>query len=663
VYNEESMDGVRRRSLPGRIWGVGLVWHVAALAVLLLVVALIVRPTASFSSDEGAVLGQTRLLADGQGWLVKNPLASMDPTGDHFAFKLSDGGPVEFAPYARHPAHPLALVPVLDHLGVAGVVWLSIAGTLLAALAAARLAGLVDRRYARPTFWVAGLGSQLFFDAQVVMAHAPAAAFDGWGTVLLLEALPWVRTQRAARRVGAVDERLAPVAAGPAPTGDRSGEDGDGADGRTVVGGPVGGGPGSGGAGPGDVDPLEAGSGSIDRGGSAPTRARAALVGRVVGAIVLFGAAQALRSEAVLYALAFAVVIVVQSLRRRVRSAAVIGGAVGIVAVALVVAERAWYSRIMGAGASAPANGASGPLVTKAAAALWSLVGPGRGDPGAMMFLATGVMVLSAAAAFLIRKRPPDWSAATVFLAIAAVIGFGGLFVAEPEPITGVLPAFPALVVALVLFRRSLLESPVVATLVGVVALFAIAVLATSYEVGGGAEWGGRYFAVGFPALSVLVVVSIGRALPWSEPAARRCLGALAAVSLSLALLGVQTLRWSHELDDARTAAIGAMVVAAGPTSGPDLGDGDRRPIVVQTDVDAGRFAWDDFQRTRGIQVSDENVSGFLDRLAAAGAASAVIQSDDLGRAADDVRTAGWRVVQQADGVAGHGGAILVERP
>src|SRR5262249_48362636 len=160
-----------------------------------------------------------------------------------------------------------------------------------------------------------------------------------------------------------------------------------------------------------------------------------------------------------------------------------------------------------------------------------------------------------------------------------------------------------------VLFRRSLLDRPLAVTLVATVGLFALAVLATSYEVGGGAEWGGRYFAVGFPVVAALVVLSIGSTLSWSDPLARRCLLGLGAVSLRLAVLAVHQLAWSHHLNDARTEAIVAMVDAAGPGSGPDLGDGDRRPIVAETNVDAGRFAWDQFERTRGIQVADENIS------------------------------------------------------
>lgn len=150
--------------------------HVAALAVVLLALVPVVGTGASFSADEGAAITQARSLSRGDGWIVEHPLPEVDPTGVSYPLENAERGPNGVAPYAKHPLYPV-LLAVADRLGgVAGMVLLSLAGTVAAAAMAALLARRLDPALERPALWVVGLGSPLLFDGFLVIGHALGAA-------------------------------------------------------------------------------------------------------------------------------------------------------------------------------------------------------------------------------------------------------------------------------------------------------------------------------------------------------------------------------------------------------------------------------------------------------------------------------------------------------
>jgi hypothetical protein len=152
------------------------VTHLAALAVILLALMPVVGLGASFSGDEGAAIVQARSLARGQGWVVEHPVPEADPTGAAYPLELSERGPKGVAPYAKHPLYALLLAGADRVAGVAGMVLLSVSGTVAAAGLAGVLAGRLDRSLARPAVWVVGLASPLLFDSYLVVAHTLGAA-------------------------------------------------------------------------------------------------------------------------------------------------------------------------------------------------------------------------------------------------------------------------------------------------------------------------------------------------------------------------------------------------------------------------------------------------------------------------------------------------------
>lgn len=164
-----------RTGPPGR--GTGPLWaHLAALAVVLVALMAVIGTSASFSADEGAAIVQARSLAAGRGWVVEHPVPEVDPTGAAYPLELSGRGPNGTAPFVKHPLYAVLLAAADRFGGVAGMVLLSILGTVAAAGLAGLLAARLDPALARPTVWVVGLGSPLLFDGYLVIAHTLGAA-------------------------------------------------------------------------------------------------------------------------------------------------------------------------------------------------------------------------------------------------------------------------------------------------------------------------------------------------------------------------------------------------------------------------------------------------------------------------------------------------------
>lgn len=180
----------------------GLAFHAAGLLLALVLLVALGGPRTSVTSDEGAGIHQAVMLQRG-GWLVRPTLPELDPLLVQQPFLNADAGPKGRAPYAKHPAYPLLLELARRGRPSHGLMVPGVLGTWVAAVAAALMARALRAAATVPTLWLAGLGSPLTIEAQLVLAHAPAAGTAGVaalaaGVVLAPEAFgrkaagPWV---------------------------------------------------------------------------------------------------------------------------------------------------------------------------------------------------------------------------------------------------------------------------------------------------------------------------------------------------------------------------------------------------------------------------------------------------------------------------------------
>ncbi len=271
-----------------------------------------------------------------------------------------------------------------------------------------------------------------------------------------------------------------------------------------------------------------------------PNVARAAAVAAGLASGVL------LRSEGLLFAVAVALGLCLWSKRASLLI-------VAAPALAAAFAERAWVHRITGGAydsLQARSTSGKGYLQGRISGAWHDLLqGPTLALVAMAVLLGIGLMAL--------RRWDRASPAALTIAAVAAATLTVAQFAGDPStPVTGLFAACPllALGVAVVPWRR--VDKPT--ALLGVTAaLYAAAVIATEYPIGGGLEWGGRFFAPLLAPLAVLAVVGLDRRLPAADDAqaaaaisARRpltlLLAGLVAVGAVTGLLTTAHLRNDH---------------------------------------------------------------------------------------------------------------------
>jgi hypothetical protein len=524
--------------------------HAVGLGAALLVLTAWVRTDVSYSVDEPAAIIQAQLLAAGDGWLLPNPLPSIDPAGDQPYLVLSDRGDEGTAPYAKHPAYP-ALLALADRIGgQTAMVLLSVAGALAAAVLTARIARRIDPALEVWTLWAAGLASPLFFDSQLVIAHTLGTAAAAVGVLAAL------RLRRRWSWAAAVGGGAALVAA-------------------TVV-----------------------------------------------------------RTEAVLFAVVLAAALAAGGVRgrdgRRVATGVTWVGAAGLA----VLADRWLLARITGAPVSGLSTAAGRDalefLATRVSSTATMLLAPGEAWATEAQ-LALFLVLVSAIALGVVLRRP---TASPVAVGLAG----GGLVAAalapfllsNPAATPGILIVFPALTVGLLTVNREVWEHVVTGWLLRVGGAYALLVALTQYAQAGGVEWGARYLAVALPVLVPAAVASVSAALRRTAlPTRRVALGCLVAGSLATTGLAAWSLRYTH---DATRRFAGRITEAAAQAPGPDLGDGDRRPIVLATWFAVGRLTSVPGPDVRGLTVTDpRQVPELGRRLREAGVERFVLVSEEPG--------------------------------
>jgi len=501
--------------------------HAAALALLLLLLMPVVGTTSQFFSDEGAALAQVAQLEHGHGWTMPNSFPAADPEGAAFPISLSAQSGDEFAPFAKHPLYPVMLVGADSVGGRAGIVVLSILGTVVAALLSALLARPLDPRLAVPAFWALGVASPMFFDSYMVVAHTLAAACAAGAALLLLRQLTERRSWMA-----------------------------------------------------------------------------------VISAAALLLIGMMLRNEMVFMGLAFAATIAVVGIRRKsgrtmllsaVPAAAVIGG---------MALDRLLQGIILhGGGATGTAGaGESGGLLSGRIAGFTNtwLLPADASDGRALLVFAT--VVLAAVAVVFARRTPPDRDGVRLFVVLAAVAAVARLAF-EGAAVPGLLAAFPLLVAGLAALNKDTFAGAPARFLGATCGLFSAGVLATQYATGGGAEWGGRYFAIGLPLIVPVVLLALrnlGRRL--DRTTARIGLASALAVSAAFSVLAIMTLRVEHEQTDRIVAAVDAAAERVSATDGG-------APVVLTTNRGLGRFDFPLVDRTRWLTVSSEQLTEYGERV------------------------------------------------
>jgi hypothetical protein len=324
-------------------------------------------------------------------------------------------------------------------------------------------------------------------------------------------------------------------------------------------------------------------------------------------ASLLVALAVLLRTEALIFALALGAGTAVTGLVRRRPATAAGGVVVGAAGVVAAVAERWWAQGLVGASpgpAGLPTDGGSyagarleGFLRTWLRPSLEPMTGPDM-----VLVVVTGV----AAAAVLVLRGRAGRPQVLVVLSVAATAMTAFALVADPARVVpGLLVAYPLAVFGVGLVDRASFEAAsgrLVLTVTG--AVFVAGVLATQYRVGGSAEWGGRYFALVVPVLTVLAVDALARRAP-ALPAAVRG-GAVAGLVACSALMAVGALASMHSWHGFYERMLTELDRAGRSTAAGDGGG----PVVVTAHPNLARRGWPTLSEQRWLYDSGPERGG-----------------------------------------------------
>lgn len=389
-------------------------------------------------------------------------------------------------------------------------------------------------------------------------------------------------------------------------------------------------------------------------------RRGAVRVGLLVAAVGLVAATCSLRTEGVLAGGALAVAIGVLAgvwrSRRALTAAIVVMSAV----LGAFVVERLLIASILGTRSPRPGLALSPrprPWTTGRVEAVWNdLIDPGVTDRVSLGMVAVLAALVILVAGALRARRDGRGDPLVLAASIAAVL-YAVRLLSMPLELFGLFAAFPVLLVGLLLLTRAQVEHRLSSLLLTTSLLFAGAVLATNYPVGGSIQWGGRYFAVILPVVTPVAVDAIARAgMGWRTEVARKVVVLLLATSVLATLTGLRTVRHRHESAARLEAGLSELSVLAG---GVGVGAFPERPAVVTYRRLVPQLLFDDFDDYVWLAPDSRDESGAL---AAAGlAAAGVDRVVLLGATSDSIEHwTGWHEVTARSTPAGR--LAVIER-
>jgi hypothetical protein len=265
--------------------------------------------------------------------------------------------------------------------------------------------------------------------------------------------------------------------------------------------------------------------------GPSPLRLLAVAVGVVAGVL--------LRSEAVFVAVVAAVLLAFGR-GWRLRRPDLLGAFVPLAAgVGARLAESAWRNRLTGGAYEEPLRTDELPLVEGRVRGAWHDLFSGVYTKERAGDVLVAALVLVIVAALLARRRH---RAAPFALAGAGLLMVIRIVMAPRDPVTGLLAAWPVVVLGLLMLSWRRL-SPVARALVVGLGLFTAAVLANNYPYGGGLEWGGRFFSPMAAALAGLAAYGLQDV----TPVIRRWAGLLTVLTAVTGLILCGGVRGLHD--------------------------------------------------------------------------------------------------------------------
>jgi hypothetical protein len=233
-------------------------------------------------------------------------------------------------------------------------------------------------------------------------------------------------------------------------------------------------------------------------------------------------------------------------------------------------------------------------------------------------------------------------SQAHVLITVALVLYALRLLLFDADPIIGLFAAWPLVLLALVVARRTMFDAAGRVLLVAT-ALFVAVVILSQWGEAGGVQWGGRYLSPALPVVAALSALALQRGLRPTAPEPGRTVARRFPVPLLAGLLLVPALAAAVVPEQLRT--LHADLVVDATASGAE--------VIITSQGALPRFAWDTTDEIDWYLLpSDESLADLLGRLETIGVDEVSTVSIDVDP--DDLD--GWVVADD------RGDVLLLER-
>ena len=293
----------------------------------------------------------------------------------------------------------------------------------------------------------------------------------------------------------------------------------------------------------------------------------------------------------------------------------------GLATVAAVVVDRWWRHSIIGDELPAMPSGIeSDSFIEDRLSGLFTTWFSSASAPSSIAIAVTTAFVGVSIAGFAARKR--DYIPAFVGWVVAALSYVYVLLSSAAPAISGLFLVVPAVWFSILVMRRSDWWGDLDRKFVSLMIVFATTgVLLTQYSIGGGLEWGGRYFSFLLPLLIPLVIAALTRSVQTFGRIAPATIAAIAVASVLVASLAIERLNESHDVTE---AAENDLVQTLRQASAAGF-----EPYVVSPELLIPQNFWQIVDTTRWLVPDEERLTPVIDRLGAQRIPTIVVMSRD----------------------------------
>lgn len=300
-------------------------------------------------------------------------------------------------------------------------------------------------------------------------------------------------------------------------------------------------------------------------------------------------AAVAVRSDALAFAGAAALVVVATGARRRRVTAVVAGGSLGLASLVTHLLSARHSAAVIGRATDAGGRNSSGAIAGDRVHGLIDTFVTNPGIDRGPSLIVLVALVLVGLAVFAARRCSP----AAAALLVTAMGGWVLRTAIDLDAlVTGLLAAWP--VVLLLAVRPWSRWNAVERELLAAVSVAAVAVALSQYQEGGGLNWGGRFLSGALPVLTVLTAAALTD-LQERWDGGRNVLVAglvLAAVTTAASVGADWWIRHRH--DEVVSAAV----------------RGQRSPVMLTSSAALPRLAWRTTDRIDWLLVAPDDAGG-----------------------------------------------------